>query len=93
MNIQGSASLFFLLKSSESKSELLATFMGILELIKQQRILIASLNSSEEDDEEDYTEEDWLTVKFELNPNYVPPEEENNEQSEITEESEQGEND
>lgn len=93
LNIQGSASLFFLLKSSESKSELLATFMGILELIKQQRILIASLNSSDEDDDQDYTDEDWLTVKFELNPNYVPPENENNEQSEITEESEQGEND
>ncbi|MBE6696639.1 MAG: hypothetical protein E7587_09350 [Ruminococcaceae bacterium] len=94
LNIQGSASLFFLLKSSESKSELLATFMGILELIKQQRILIASLNASEEEDEEEYREEeDWLTVKFELNPNYVPPEDENNEKSEITEESEQGEND
>ena len=93
LNIQGSASLFFLLKSSESKSELLATFMGILELIKQQRILIASLNSSDEDDDQDYTDEDWLTVKFELNPNYVPPENENNEQGEITEESEQGEND
>ena len=75
LNIQGSASLFFLLKSSENKSELLATFMGILELIKQQRILIASLNASEEEDEEEYREEeDWLTVKFELNPNYVPPE-------------------
>ena len=94
LNIQGSASLFFLLKSSENKSELLATFMGILELIKQQRILIASLNASEEEDEEEYREEeDWLTVKFELNPNYVPPEDENNEKSEITEESEQGEND
>lgn len=94
LNIQGSASLFFLLKSSENKSELLATFMGILELIKQQRILIASLNASEDEDEEEYREEeDWLTVKFELNPNYVPPEDENNEKSEITEESEQGEND
>ena len=94
LNIQGSASLFFLLKSSENKSELLATFMGILELIKQQRILIAFLNASKEEDEEEYREEeDWLTVKFELNPNYVPPEDENNEKSEITEESEQGEND
>ena len=93
LNIQGTASLFFLLKNSETRSELFATFMGILELIKQQRILIASLNSSETEDEEGYEEEeDWLTVKFELNPNYTPPEDGKNEKSEITEESEQGEN-
>ena len=98
LNIQGSASLFFLLKSSESRSELFAAFMGILELIKQQRILISSLESSEENDDEDFTEkEDWLTVKFELNPNYVPLEDinidEKNENDETTEESEIDDND
>ena len=62
------ASLFFLLKDAEEKSELIATFMGILELIKIGRILIC--------EEEDGIESDQyeLLVKFRLNPDYVPPE-------------------
>ena len=75
LNTQGRASLFFLLKNSESRPELLATFMGILELIKLQRILICSLGEAE--DEDGYLrEEDILTLKFEINPDYTPTTEE-----------------
>lgn len=87
LNIQGSASLFFLLKNSESRPELLATFMGILELIKLQRILICSpFNDEKEGDENsdyDAKDEDWMTLSFEINPNYSP----------LTEESENKEDD
>ena len=62
------ASLFFLLKDAEEKSELIATFMGILELIKIGRILIC-----ENEDETD-TDQYELLVKFRLNPDYIPPE-------------------
>ena len=41
---QGEASLFFLLKDSDSRSELVARFMGILELIKLGRINITTVN-------------------------------------------------
>ena len=62
------ASLFFLLKDAEEKSELIATFMGILELIKIGRILICEDEDGIESDQYE------LLVKFRLNPDYVPPE-------------------
>lgn len=58
-------SFFDLMKDAESRSELIATFMGILELIKIGRILFLL---KEEDD--DIT----LAVNFRLNPDYVPTE-------------------
>ncbi len=85
LSMQGQASLFFLLKDSEDKAELVATFMGILELIKLRRILICQTRPDEEyaakplGFDEEYEEEDWMTLKFEINQNYVP---ENNEESE-----------
>ena len=45
---QDEASLFFLLKDSESRSELVARFMGILELIKIHRITITTVNVVED---------------------------------------------
>ncbi len=63
------ASLFFLLKDSESRSELVARFMGILELIKIRRILITSITVIEDVVEYD---ENGLEMMFTLNPNYVP---------------------
>lgn len=63
------ASLFFLLKDSESRSELVARFMGVLELIKIRRILITSITVIEDVVEYD---ENGLEMMLALNPNYVP---------------------
>ena len=68
---QEEASLFFLLKDSESRSELVARFMGILELIKLRRILITTITVTEDVVEYD---ERGLEMMFRLNPDYVPGE-------------------
>ena len=65
------ASLFFLLKDSDSRAELVARFMGILELIKIHRILITTFRIVE--DATEY-EDIGLTMRFKLNPDYVPEE-------------------
>ncbi len=62
-----SCSFFFLLKDAADKPELIATFMGILELVKLRRILICL-------DESDENAEIELTVAFRLNPDYIPGE-------------------
>ncbi len=63
------ASLFFLLKDADSRAELVARFMGILELIKIHRIIITTVTYTEGVAEYD---ENGLDMKFKLNPNYVP---------------------
>ncbi|MBR7117698.1 MAG: segregation/condensation protein A [Clostridia bacterium] len=63
------ASLFFLLKDSESRAELVARFMGILELIKINRIMITSVRIIEDVIEYDET---GLEMMFKLNPSYIP---------------------
>ena len=68
---QEEASLFLLLKDSESRSELVARFMGILELIKLRRILITTITVTEDVVEYD---ERGLEMMFRLNPDYVPGE-------------------
>ncbi|MBQ8372448.1 MAG: segregation/condensation protein A [Clostridia bacterium] len=68
---QEEASLFFLLKDADSRSELVARFMGVLELIKIQRILITSVTVIE--DIVEYNER-GLEMMFKLNPDYVPVE-------------------
>ena len=65
---QGEASLYFLLKDSESRAELVARFMGILELIKLRRVLITSITVVE--DVVEYNET-GLEMMFTLNPDYV----------------------
>lgn len=65
------ASLFFLLKDADSRAELVARFMGILELIKIQRIKITSVKIIE--DVIEY-EENGLEMMFALNPDYIPGE-------------------
>lgn len=65
------ASLFFLLKDSDSRAELVARFMGVLELIKIQRIKITSIKVIE--DVIEY-EENGLEMMFALNPDYIPGE-------------------
>ncbi len=68
---QEEASLFFLLKDSDSRSELVARFMGILELIKLGRINITTVRVI--DDVVEY-EERGLEMMFKLNPDYIPSE-------------------
>ena len=65
---QEEASLFFLLKDSDSRAELVARFMGVLELIKIQRILITSVTVIEDTVEYD---ENGLEMMFKLNPDFV----------------------
>ncbi len=66
---QEEASLFFLLKDADSRAELVARFMGVLELIKIQRILITSVTIIE--DVIEYNER-GLEMMFKLNPDYDP---------------------
>ena len=66
---QKEASLFFLLKDADSRPELVARFMGILELIKLGRIKITTVRFIEDVAEYD---ECGLEMKFCLNPDYVP---------------------
>lgn len=65
------ASLFFLLKDADSRAELVARFMGVLELIKIQRIIITSVTIIEDVVEYDTN---GLEMMFALNPDYVPGE-------------------
>ena len=66
---QGEASLFFLLKDADSRAELVARFMGILELIKLRRVLITTVTVVE--DVVEYNER-GLEMMFKLNPDYDP---------------------
>lgn len=63
------ASLFFLLKDADSRPELVARFMGVLELIKIRRLIITSVHYVEDIVEYD---ENGLEMMLMLNPNYVP---------------------
>ena len=65
------ASLFFLLKDADSKAELVARFMGVLELIKIHRIIITTVHFVEDVAEYDA---EGLDIKFRLNPDFVPEE-------------------
>lgn len=81
------ASLFFLLKDADSRAELVARFMGVLELIKIQRIKITSIKVIE--DVIEY-EENGLEMMFTLNPDYVPGEATESEfDAPVTEENEE----
>ena len=68
------ASLFFLLKDAPNRSELVARFMGVLELIKIHRITITTVNIVDENILE--YDINGLEMKFTLNPDYVAPESE-----------------
>ena len=65
------ASLFFLLKDAYDRPELVARFMGILELIKINRIKITSVTVREDVVEYD---ENGLEMMLALNPDYIPGE-------------------
>ncbi len=64
----GEATLYTLLCDSQSRSELIARFMGILEMIKIHRIQI--LNVVYTDESADY-QDCGLQMSFKLNPSYV----------------------
>ena len=68
---QEEASLFFLLKDADSRAELVARFMGVLELVKINRITITTVKVIE--DVIEY-EEKGLEMMFTLNRDYVPTE-------------------
>ena len=70
------ASLFFLLKDADSRAELVARFMGVLELIKINRITITTVKYI--DDVAEY-EQTGLEMKFALNPDYVYTEDQKSE--------------
>lgn len=65
LTLHGEASFFFLLKDATDRSELLAAFMGILELIKTRRILFCDT-----DEEAPFS----ILTKFKLNEDYRPEE-------------------
>ncbi len=74
LELHKTVSLFFLLKDSPNKAELLARFMGILEMIKVGQILINFTESDEDMAKEGYDDTAGLTMTFSLNPDYVPDE-------------------
>ncbi len=76
LEYQGEASLFYLLKDADSRAELVARFMGVLELIKLGRISITTVHFIEDVAEYD---ERGLEMKFKINTDYVPPENETSE--------------
>lgn len=65
------ATLYDLLSVSENRSELVARFMGVLELIKLHRIIITNVTVI--DDVVEYNDS-GLEMTFKLNPDYVPVE-------------------
>ena len=82
------ASLFFLLKDADSRAELVARFMGVLELVKINRIRITSIRVVE--DIVEY-EENGLEMMFTLNRDYVPVEGEASEFDSLPENTEEKE--
>ena len=83
------ASLFFLLKDSTSRAELVARFMGVLELIKIHRIMITTVHFVEDVAEYDA---EGLDIKVKLNPDYVPVEGAESEFDALPEDSTKDEN-
>lgn len=80
------ASLFFLLKDAPDRSELVARFMGVLELIKKGQILITSVTVIE--DVVEYNET-GLEMMFKLNEDYVASEFDGSEFDAVPEDTEQ----
>ena len=60
-----------MLKDADSRPELVARFMGVLELIKIRRILITTITVV--DDVIEYDKK-GLEMMFKINPDYVPVE-------------------
>ena len=84
------ATLYTLLSSSDSRSELVARFMGVLELIKIGRIIITTVTVIE--DVVEYNEH-GLEMSLKLNRDYIPTENSESEFDQKPEENEDEEND
>ena len=67
------ATLFFLLKDAAERPQLLAMFMGLLELIKIKRVLICDDEDAENAIEDDVR--NGLLLRFRMNPDYDPTKE------------------
>ena len=65
----GECTLFYILKDAAERSQLLAMFMALLELIKIKRVLIIDTEEEPEDEIEH-----CLLMKFTLNSDFTPPE-------------------
>ncbi len=82
------ATLFTLLSNADSRAELVARFMGILELIKLGRIIITTVTVIE--DVVEYNET-GLEMSLKLNRDYIPPENSESEFDTSPEESSENE--
>ena len=72
LTLKGEATMFALLADSEDRAELIASFLGILELIKIHRITL--LESPEDELAPPNGQDDGLMLRFTLNPDYIPDE-------------------
>ena len=72
LELKKEATMFALLSDCEDRAELIATFLGILELIKIHRILL--LDTAEEETAPPNGQDDGLMLRFAMNPDYVPDE-------------------
>ena len=72
LEIKHEATMFALLADCEDRAELIATFLGILELIKIHRILL--LETPEDEFSPPNGQDDGLMLRFTMNPDYVPDE-------------------
>ncbi len=66
----GELNLFFLLKDATERNQLLAMFMGLLELIKMKRVLICDVGEIDPEKEM----EESLFLRFRVNPDYTAAE-------------------
>lgn len=72
LELKKEATMFALLSDCEDRAELIATFLGILELIKIHRILL--LDTAEEETAPPNGQDDGLMLRFTINPDYIPDE-------------------
>ena len=72
LQLLGEATMFALLTDCEDRAELIASFLGILELIKLHRILL--LEPTGDEPPPPNGQDDGLLLRFTMNPDYVPDE-------------------
>ena len=68
------ATLFYLLQDACERGQLLARFIGLLELIKIKRVLICD-DGEDEVAAEDYDARNGLLLRFRMNPDFDPTQE------------------
>ncbi len=72
LELKGEATMFALLADCEDRAELIASFLGILELIKIHRITL--LETPDDEFAPPNGQDDGLMLRFTMNPDYVPDE-------------------